>query len=329
MLLAFLQNRRLPRIAVYPLFLSAMLFFSNIFAQPQGSDVFSSSGQYDQFAVGGAHRWYDAHSTALKQKSSHCLSILDEAKAIQDTALALDEAARQPGLDSRQATALRKQANEQFARRGVKIRAFIDCFNQANRRQDPASDVFASNGEGSPPPQSPPNPEKEGEKGIKRVPERPPTRNAAPQPTTLDKVIDDCFKKAVPNYTSPDWTRFSPPSLRPKRVGQFHQSFGFSGVAADQALDGDEAVYGTWQDRQLMRDYLVGWLTHCLTDRKMLPMQDPRLLYRDFMIAQERPDDVKLNRIAERSEEFGFGYRSYPLPPFWDHDLAGPPSPER
>jgi hypothetical protein len=47
-------------------------------------------------------------------------------------------------------------------------------------------------------------------------------------------------------------------------------------VAADQALDLDEAVNGKWQDRELMRDYLVGWLTHCLTDRKVLPMQDPR-----------------------------------------------------
>jgi hypothetical protein len=294
-------------------------------AQPPTSDVFSSQGDYDRFAVGNAHRWYDKHATEAKQKSSHCLSILNEAKVFQDKALALYEQARQPG--NKQASALVKQANEQIRLRGEKLKAFTDCVNQANRRQEPTSDVVASSGEESPPPQPPPNQENGGEKGIKRVPDRPPTRTKVPQPTAFDTAIDDCFKKSVPNYTSPDWTRFTPESLRPKRVGQFHQSFGFSGVAADRALDLDEAVYGKWQDRELMRDYLVGWLTRCLTDRKVLPMQDPRLLYRDFMIAHERPDDVKPNRITERFEEFGFGYRSYPLPPFWDHDEAGPPSP--
>jgi len=61
-------------------------------AQQPPSDVFSSSGQYDNFAVGGAHRWYDNHSTETKQKSSHCLSILDEAKTYQDKGLALFDA---------------------------------------------------------------------------------------------------------------------------------------------------------------------------------------------------------------------------------------------
>jgi len=103
-------------------------------AQIQGSDVLSISGQYDRFAVDNAHRWYDKHSADARQKSTHCLSILDEAHAIQDTALALDEEARRPGLDSCQATALRKRANEQFGLRDKNIGAFIDCFNQSNRR---------------------------------------------------------------------------------------------------------------------------------------------------------------------------------------------------
>lgn len=293
-------------------------------AQSVGSDLVNTSGDYGRFEVGNAHRWYDGHSTNAKRHSTHCLSILDEAKAIEETALALDEQARQPGLDSRRATALRKQANAQFALRSKKVRAFIDCFNQANRRQGPTSDVFASDGKGSPPPPS--TQENGDEKGIKRVPARPPTKNSASPSITLDEAIDDCFKKSVPNYRGPDWSRFAPESLRPKQVGQFHQSFGLSGVAADQALDQDEAAYGRWQDRELMHDYLVGWLTHCLTDREVLPMQDPRISYRDYMIAHERPDNVKPTRINERFEEFGYGYRSYPLPPFWDHDLAGPPA---
>lgn len=311
---------------VSTLFLSVLLTAWPAHSEPAPSDVFSTSGEYDRFAVGNAHRWYDNHSTEFKQNSSHCLSILDEAKVYQDKALALYEEAKRPG-NSRRQSELVKQANEQIRLRGEKLKAFTDCVNQANRRQEPTSDVFASSGEGSPAPQPPPDQKNGGEKGIKRVPDRPPTRNHDSQPVSFDTAIDDCFKKSVPNYASPDWTRFTPESLRPKRAGQFHQSFGLSGVAADRALDLDEAVYGKWKDRELMRDYLVGWLTHCLTDRKVLPMQDPRLSYRDFMIAHERPDNVTSNRIAERFEEFGFGYRSYPLPPFWDHDLAGPPSP--
>ncbi|HBH78651.1 MAG TPA: hypothetical protein DDY39_02385, partial [Nitrospira sp.] len=95
------------------------------------SDLFSSPGGYDRFAVSGMHQWYDNHSTEAKDKSNHCLSILHEANTFQDMGLALDAEARRPGLDSRQATALRKQANEQFWLRDKKIRAFMDCFNQA------------------------------------------------------------------------------------------------------------------------------------------------------------------------------------------------------
>ncbi len=55
-------------------------------------------------------------------------------------------------------------------------------------------------------------------------------------------------------------------------------------------------------------------------------MHDPRIPYRNFMIAHESPDDVKPARINERFKEFDCGYRRHPLPPFWDHDLAGQPS---
>ncbi len=45
------------------------------------------------------------------------------------------------------------------------------------------------------------------------------------------------------------------------------------------------------------------------------------------MEARESPESKNPKRITRRFEEFGYGYRSYPLPPFWDHDVAGPPSP--
>lgn len=346
------------------------------------SDVFSSQGEYDQHAVGNAHRWYDKHSADAKQKSSRCLSILDEAKVFQDKALALDEEARRPGLAGRQATALRKQANEQFGLRDRKIRAFIDCFNQASRQTRPPSDQFAT-GEGSPPsgdrkkqpgekPASPssvgkgdgqkqaprptPAPRSNdpktpsdvfstkgdlptsddlqtqppsGDKSMKRTPKLPDEQDATVTVSALKETSDDCFKKFIPNYPGTDWSRFTPESRRARPIEPFLQSFDVSGAAADQALDLDEAVYGKWKDRELVRDYLVGWLTHCLADRNVLPLRDPRISYRDFMIAHEPPDNVSATRITERFEEFGFGYRSYPLPPFWDHDAAGTPPPSQ
>jgi hypothetical protein len=296
--------------------------------------VFSSSGQYDRFAVGGAHRWYDNHSTEVKEKSDHCLSILDEAKVYQDKALALYEEAKRPG-NSRRQSELVRQANEQIRLRGEKLRALKDCVNLIIREQGRRSDEFASSGSGAPGdqvqtrPTAPATPETGGDKGVKRVPETPPTQPRRPRPLTLDKAVDDCFTRFVPSYRSPDWSRVSPDALRPKRVGQLDQSFDVSGIAADHALDLDEAVYGAWQDRELMRDYLIGWLTHCLTDQGVLPRQDPRIPYRRFMEARAPTDSTDPKRVTRRFEEFGYGYRSYPLPPFWDHDLAGPPSPPR
>jgi hypothetical protein len=298
------------------------------------SDVFNIQGEYDRFAVGNAHRWYDKHTAEAKQKSGHCLSILDEAKAIQETALALDEEARRPGIDSSQATALRKQANEQFGLRDKKIRAFIECFNQANRRHSPSSDQFTSGEDATPTDQvrthpiPSPHPNTRGGKSIKRTPEQPPASpRDAPQPVALDKAVDDCFSKFVPNYSSPNWTLFSKDELELQATGQLQQSFDVSAVAAERAIYLDEAIHGAWRDRELVHDYLVGWLTHCLTDQHVLPRQDPRIPYRRFMESQSPDDELSRKRITRRFEEFGFGYRSYPLPPFWDHDLAGPPSP--
>lgn len=140
------MSRLGPQGTAIGLTLCALLAHPSIgHAQPGGSDVFSSQGEYDDHAVGGAHRWYDNHSTHAKQRSGHCLSILENAKAIQGTALVLDEQARQPGIGSRLASALRKQANEQFGLRDKNIRVFIDCFNQANRpHKGPPSDQFAT-----------------------------------------------------------------------------------------------------------------------------------------------------------------------------------------
>lgn len=327
-----MTTRHLLQLIVCSLLVWHGLAAPPVHAQPLTSDVFSSSGEYDPFAVGGARRWYDNHSTDVKQKSSYCLSILNDAKTFQDTALALDAEARRPGLDSHQATALRKQANEQFGLRDKKVRAFIDCFNQAQRQPSPQSDQFASNGDRTPNDrvhtQSPPSPDPgDGGKNIKRVPEQRPTPQDKSQSTAIENAADDCFATSVPNYLGPDWARYARKAPQTQPVGQIQPLFDTLGVAADQALDLDEAAYGTWQDRELMRDYLIGWLTHCLTEREVLLKQDPRIPYRRYMEAREPADSKSPKRITRRFEEFGYGYRSYPLPPFWDHDVARSSSP--
>lgn len=331
------MRARLPTHWIAALTLTwGLLISSPGLAQPQGSDVFSSSGQYDRFAGGGAHRWYDNHSPDVKQKSSHCLSILDEAKTYQDKALALYDEAKRPGNSGHQ-TALVKQANEQIRLRGEKLRAFTDCVNQAVRQNAPLADQFASSSDGTPidqvqtqpTPRPFPVPDKSGGKGLKLVPEKPSQSDTTPEPLTLNKAVDDCFAKSVPNYTSPDWSRFDSAALRPKAVGQFEQSFIVSGVAAEQALKLDELVYGKWNDRELMQDYLVGWLTHCLSENKVIPMQDPRGPFRQFLQSRNSSPSKDPARATERKDKFFFGYQSYPLPPFWDQDLAEPPSPSR
>ena len=230
--------------------------------------------------------------------------------------MALFDEAKQPGLRNEQRSALVKQGNEQIRLRGEKLRAFTDCANQAIRQKSSLSDQFAPNSES-------------GGKGLKRVPEKPSKPDNSPGPVTLDKAADNCFAKSVPNYRSPDWSGFSPESLRPKRVGQFEQSFIVSGVAAEEALKLDELVYGKWNDRELMQDYLVGWLTHCLSKNTVLPMQDPRGPYRQFLQSRGPSPSKDPARVTDRKDKFFFGYQSYPLPPFWDQDLAGPPSPQR
>lgn len=115
-----------------PALLTSVFALSSLSQAQPTSDVFSSSGDYDRFAVGGAHRWFDNHTADFKQKGRHCLGILDQAKIDQDEALALYEQARQPGVGN--AAELVRQANVKIQMRGDKLRAFTDCVNQSNRR---------------------------------------------------------------------------------------------------------------------------------------------------------------------------------------------------
>ena len=171
-----LLSSTLPRFLAWTALAWGILASWPVHAQPQGSDVFNSSGEYDRFAVGGAHRWYDHHSDEFKQKGSHCLSMLDEAKVYQDKALELYEEARRPG-NSRRQSELVRQANEQIRLRGEKLRAFTDCVTQANRRPMLQGKVEKNEGPQEQPPEeeksTPPTKQKPVKKG-------PPTRQSPP-----------------------------------------------------------------------------------------------------------------------------------------------------
>ncbi len=159
----------LPRFLAWTALVWGVLAVWPASAQPQGSDVFSSSGEYDQFAVGGAHRWYDHHSDEFKQNGSHCLPLLDEAKVYQDKALALYEEARRPG-NSRRQSELVKQANEQIRLRGEKLRAFTDCVTQANRRPMLQGKVEKNEGPQAQPPEEDKKAPPKKQKPIKGAP---------------------------------------------------------------------------------------------------------------------------------------------------------------
>lgn len=160
--------RSLPA-ATCLLVLSQVLHPSPAAGQPPG-DVFSSQGEYDNFAVGGAHRWHDNHSPEFREKSSHCLPILDEAKAYQDKALELFDEAKQPG-NSRRQTELVKQGNEQIKLRGERLRAFTDCVNQATRGPMLQGKVEQNEGPATQPP----------EEDKKAPPKKPATKTPPPK----------------------------------------------------------------------------------------------------------------------------------------------------
>jgi hypothetical protein len=271
------------------LILAVLLLFAILFPSLHALHAQPTGG--DVFSSNGesGKTWWD-----VKQKDyPECAGLMDQHEAMTRELYRLDAEAKR--VVEPQGKEVVRQINDLSRRRTDVQRRIFDCIR--------------------------------GAKGRKRVPEKPSKSDESSAPVTLNQAVDDCFRKKVPNYRGPDWSRFSPQALRPKRVGQFAQSFVVSRVAADQALQQDELMYGTWKDRELMTDYLIGWLTHCLSERNVLPTQDPRGAYTQFLRNNGRGNPQDPARQRERNEQFFYGYGSYPLPPFWDHDVAGPPSP--
>jgi hypothetical protein len=271
-----------------------------VLSQPLG-DVFSSQGQYDPYAVGSAHRWYDNHTTEFKQNSSHCLPLLQEAKAFQDKALALFEEAKQPG-NSRRQSELVKQGNEQIRQRGEKLKAFTDCVNQANRR--------------------------EGEKGIVREQSTPPGQSDPGNVATMLAVVDRCLRESsqLQYYVSPpvasysgtvnyDGTgiRYDPAYL--SRQSPYARTFLLARQFASYVLSERQRRYGINPgDAQLARDsdVIVGFVTRCFRDVNALQKEqrDPREQFADYLV---RYEGVGTSQQAwERTEgDFGLGWGLY------------------
>jgi hypothetical protein len=236
---------------------------------PQGSDVFSSSGQYDRFAVGGAHRWYDNHSTEAKDKSSHCLSILAEAKAYQETAFALYAQAKQPGLASAEVTALRRQGMEQIRLRGEKLRAFTDCFNQANRQKSPPSDQFATESDSQPPVN------RQTQPGSKSTP---PRRSQAQKPASDNQGKPSDVFSTTGDKTPSDDIQTQPHSDRPH------------GTPSDEirTKPNPSDVLNTDPESRTAKNN--SFLEETKDDSDCLPQIDPHVL---TLLEAERNDTVK------------------------------------
>ncbi|HEU4683521.1 MAG TPA: hypothetical protein VFS39_03355 [Nitrospira sp.] len=269
-------------------------------SQSQG-DLYSPQGQSDPFAVGGAQRWYDHHTTEFKQNSSHCLPLLQEAKAFQDKGLALFEEAKPPG-NSRRQSELVKQGNEQIKRRGEKLKAFTNCVNQANRHV--------------------------GEKGIAREQPTPPGQSDPGNVATMLEVVDRCLRNGsqLQYYVTPpmapyvgtvsyDGTgiRYDPAYL--SRQTPYARTFLLARQFASYVLSERQRLYGIDPgDAQLVRDsdVIVGFITRCFRDMNALQKErrDPREQFADYLI---RYEGVGASQQAwERTEEdFGLGWGLY------------------
>ena len=317
-------------------------------AQQPPSDVFSTVGVDDQQAVGNARRWFDGHSESVKRRAAPCLAILEEAKALQDTAMDLYARARQPGTEN--ASALVEQANDYIEMRSQKLEEFKDCVNDAIRE-----DQFETTGtkgiKRQPKPKpgdeqldepvipeptlspSPPfvagaQPPPPSARPTRLTPQQPrpqpPRPRTPPPPTTppprramtLEKRIDDCFARKMPAYHPPNWQMLGSKGVAPDRADPFGQAFTLAGIAADRALQIDEARNGKWSDPGLMRDYLTGWILRCLWDREPLLQDDPRPEWTRRVSTTTPTGGAE--RRADRESLFFYGYSSYPLSPFWD-----------
>lgn len=269
-------------------------------SQGQG-DVFSSQGQYDQFAVGGAHRWYDKHSDDFKQKASHCLSLLEEAKAFQDKALALFDEAKRPG-NSRRQTELVRQGNEQIKLRGQKLKAFTDCANQANRS--------------------------EGQKGIVREQPTPPGQSDPANVGTMLKAVDRCLREGsqLQYYVTPELASYSGTvrydgtgiSYDPAYLGRqtpYVRTFLLARQFASYVLSERQRRYGIKaDDAQLASDsdVIVGFVTRCFRDVNLLQKEqrDPREQFAEYLVRYEGAGTPQ--QAWQRTEgDFGLGWGLY------------------
>lgn len=156
--------------------------------------------------------------------------------------------------------------------------------------------------------------------GAKNLSRTPLGQISPDQPATLPigleniaQGIDACFKRYLPEYKSPDWKLYSEEALDPLSDRVFERAFQ---AAYDSSLQALKAVgpLSRGHARQENLDYLTGWVTGCLGEREILPMQGAQIAYQRWVRAvyPSATDEEK----SEHEQDFRIGYTSRDYRPF-------------
>jgi hypothetical protein len=81
------------------------------------------------FATCGQYRWFLRKPVEVRENAACCMPLIRKANVVEERALELFEAARDPSNTSAESSDLVREANRLIAKRGRLIRKFIDCVN--------------------------------------------------------------------------------------------------------------------------------------------------------------------------------------------------------
>jgi hypothetical protein len=323
-------------------------------AEPAG-DVFSSSDA-PCFAVCGAENWFASQAAENQAKAADCRGLLERARAIETKALEIR-------FSDRFAERV-DEFNALIKQRSEALRAFADCATRAWRRRPGdddgdggGGDTFASGGD-------------DGDKGITRSDcddaaakgivrddcddseETQPPEGPSPTTAALPPAIDDCLREGgITYYRSPATAAadggvgYDPAGGRVRYDAAFldglppyARSFWLADAYAAHVLDLERQRFGvrrTPDNARRARDYLTGYVVHCLASKGVLPParnrspDDPRIQYRRYLqrggFAQPGDPPRNPRDIADWQRgwwEYGMGV-IFSL----RHDPALPPTP--
>lgn len=279
-------------------------------------DVFYSTGGKCMATCGAAREWRLAERTdSARSISRSCLSLLDDAHTHEQAMIQAqhDADAAAAAHDYRRRDDQIRQSHDESIRRSDDLHAFGDCVKQAHlNRRTGTGNGGKDLGRGEhpppgtpPPPPGPPPPPPPGDRTHRPAPPAPP----GPDDQTFARTIDRCLRtetgaawyQSIPSGVMPSGTasydslarlvRINPAALDQldpytrvywiaQAYAEYFQKLEAKRFNAGSILQGRRPFY--------LRDYLVGFLTHCVLAKDYLPMwdetdKDPRLLYERFL----------------------------------------------